>query len=138
MTASASGQALQRRKRERKSLPLDHPRSAGNYPTGGSLLNDNPGSVPSDNQHGGPGTGKTHIATAIGVQAIEHRQKRVRFFSTVDLVNALEQEKIQGRAGQIAGRLAHCDLVILDELGYLPFSASGGALIFHLLSRLYE
>lgn len=87
---------------------------------------------------GGPGTGKTHIATAIGVQAIEHHHKRVRFFSTVELVNALEQEKMQGRAGQIAGRLAHCDLVILDELGYLPFSASGGALLFHLLSRLYE
>ena len=87
---------------------------------------------------GGPGTGKTHIATAIGVQAIEHHQKRVRFFSTVELVNALEQEKAQGRSGQIAGRLVHSHLVILDELGYLPFSASGGALLFHLLSRLYE
>jgi len=87
---------------------------------------------------GGPGTGKTHIATAIGVQAIEHHHKRVRFFSTVELVNALEQEKAQGRSGQIAGRLVYSDLVILDELGYLPFSASGGALLFHLLSRLYE
>ena len=87
---------------------------------------------------GGPGTGKTHIATALGVQAIEHHRKRVRFFPTVELVNALEQEKAQGKAGQIAGRLAHSDLVILDELGYLPFSASGGALLFHLLSKLYE
>ncbi len=87
---------------------------------------------------GGPGTGKTHIATALGVQAIEHHRKRVRFFSTVELVNALELEKAQGKAGQIAGRLAHSDLVILDELGYLPFSASGGALLFHLLSKLYE
>ncbi len=87
---------------------------------------------------GGPGTGKTHIATALGVQAIEHHRKRVRFFSTVELVNALEQEKAQGKAGQIAGRLAYSDLVILDELGYLPFSASGGALLFHLLSKLYE
>jgi DNA replication protein DnaC len=87
---------------------------------------------------GGPGTGKTHVATAIGVHAIEHHHKRVRFFSTVELVNALEQEKAQGRSGQIAGRLAHSDLVILDELGYLPFSASGGALLFHLLSKLYE
>ena len=60
---------------------------------------------------GGPGTGKTHIATAIGIQAIEHHHKRVRFFSTVELVNALEQEKMQGRAGQIAGRLAYADLV---------------------------
>jgi DNA replication protein DnaC len=87
---------------------------------------------------GGPGTGKTHIATALGVQAVEHEKKRVRFFSTVELVNALEQEKAQGKAGQIAGRLIHADLIILDELGYLPFSASGGALLFHLLSKLYE
>jgi DNA replication protein DnaC len=87
---------------------------------------------------GGPGTDKTHIATATGVQAIEHHHKRVRFFSTVELVNALKQEKPQGRPGQIANRLAHSDLVILDELGYLPFSASGGALLFHLLSKLYE
>ena len=72
---------------------------------------------------GGPGTGKTHIATALGVQAIEHHKKRTRFFSTVELVNALEQEKAQGKAGQIAGRLGHVDLVILDELGYLPFRA---------------
>jgi DNA replication protein DnaC len=87
---------------------------------------------------GGPGTGKTHLATAFGVQAIEHHRKRVRFFSTVDLVNALEQEKLQGKSGQIAGRLNNLDIVILDELGYLPFSASGGALLFHLLSKLYE
>ncbi|EJK80296.1 MULTISPECIES: IS21-like element helper ATPase IstB [Rhizobium] len=87
---------------------------------------------------GGPGTGKTHIASALGIQAIEHHHKRVRFFSTVELVNALEQEKTQGRSGQIANRLTRADLVILDELGYLPFSASGGALLFHLLSKLYE
>jgi DNA replication protein DnaC len=87
---------------------------------------------------GGPGTGKSHIATALGVQAIEHHKKRARFFSTVELVNALEQEKAQGKAGQIASRLVHADLVVLDELGYLPFSASGGALLFHLLSKLYE
>jgi DNA replication protein DnaC len=87
---------------------------------------------------GGPGTGKTHVATALGVQAVEHHRKKVRFFATVDLVNALEQEKAQGKAGQIAERLVRSDLVILDELGYLPFSASGGALLFHMLSKLYE
>ena len=87
---------------------------------------------------GGPGTGKTHIATAIGVQAVEHLRRKVRFFSTVELVNALEQEKGLGRSGQLAERLLRSDLVILDELGYLPFSASGGALLFHLLSKLYE
>ena len=87
---------------------------------------------------GGPGTGKTHLATAISVQAIMHLHRRVRFFSTVDLVNALEQEKLSGKQGQIAQRLCHADLVILDELGYLPFSQNGGALLFHLISKLYE
>jgi DNA replication protein DnaC len=96
-----------------------------------------------DNAHnlvliGGPGTGKTHLATAIGVQAIEHHRKKVRFYSTVELVNALEQEKAQGKVGQLSDRLGRLDIVILDELGYLPFSASGGALLFHLLSKLYE
>ena len=87
---------------------------------------------------GGPGTGKTHIATALGIQAIEHHRKKVRFFATAGLVNALEQEKAMNKAGQLAERLTRLDLVILDELGYLPFSPSGGALLFHLLSRLYE
>ncbi len=87
---------------------------------------------------GGPGTGKTHVATALGVQAIEHHRRKVRFFSTIELVNALEQEKAKGKAGQIAESLTKLDLVILDELGYLPFSVSGGALLFHLLSKLYE
>ena len=87
---------------------------------------------------GGPGTGKTHLATALSVQAIMHSHQRVRFFSTVDLVNALEQEKLAGKQGQIANRLVHADLVILDELGYLPFSQNGGALLFHLMSKLYE
>lgn len=87
---------------------------------------------------GGPGTGKTHLATAIGVEAIQRHNRRVRFLSTVELVNALEMEKAAGKQGQIAYRLTHVDLVILDELGYLPFSQSGGALLFHLLSKLYE
>ncbi|TAM34112.1 MAG: AAA family ATPase [Burkholderiaceae bacterium] len=87
---------------------------------------------------GGPGTGKTHLATALGVSGITRHGKRVRFYSTVDLVNALEQEKAQGKAGRIALSLLRMDLVILDELGYLPFSQAGGALLFHLLSKLYE
>jgi DNA replication protein DnaC len=87
---------------------------------------------------GGPGTGKTHLASAIGIQAIERHNARVRFFSTIELVNLLEQEKQQGRSGNLATRLKHTDLVILDELGYLPFSQTGGALLFHLISKLYE
>lgn len=87
---------------------------------------------------GGPGTGKTHLATALGIDAICQHDKRVRFFSTIELVNALELEKAAGKQGQIAHRLVYADLVILDELGYLPFSQAGGALLFHLLSKLYE
>jgi DNA replication protein DnaC len=87
---------------------------------------------------GGPGTGKTHLATAIGVQALEHHRRRVRFFSTIELVNALEQEKLVGKPGQLATRLMYADLVVLDEIGYLPFNQTGGALLFHLLSKLYE
>jgi DNA replication protein DnaC len=87
---------------------------------------------------GGPGTGKSHLATALGMSGLTQHGKRVRFYSTVDLVNALEQEKAQGKAGRIALSLMRMDLVILDELGYLPFSQAGGALLFHLLSKLYE
>jgi len=60
---------------------------------------------------GGPGTGKTHVATALGVQAVEHHRKKVRFFSTIELVNTLEQEKAKGKAGQIAESLTRADLV---------------------------
>ncbi|MBA3625242.1 MAG: ATP-binding protein [Methylibium sp.] len=87
---------------------------------------------------GGTGSGKSHLATAIGVAAITQQAKRVRFYSTVDLVNALEQEKARGLAGRIASSMLRMDAVILDELGYLPFSQVGGALLFHLLSSLYE
>lgn len=87
---------------------------------------------------GGPGTGKTHLATAIGIQALEQHDCRVRYFSTIELVNLLEQEKQQGKSGHMAMRLLHANLVILDEMGYLPFSQAGGALLFHLISKLYE
>jgi DNA replication protein DnaC len=87
---------------------------------------------------GGTGTGKTHLATALGVSGITQHNKRVRFYSTVDLVNLLEQEKAAGKSGKLAFSLLRMDLVILDELGYLPFSPSGSALLFHLLSKLYE
>ena len=86
---------------------------------------------------GGTGTGKTHLAIAIGRQAIRSGH-RVRFFNLVDLVNRLEQEKLIGQGGRTAEQLTRVDLVILDELGYLPFSGNGGQLLFHLISKLYE
>ncbi len=87
---------------------------------------------------GGSGTGKSHLATALGVAGIQQHGKRVRFYSVVELVNNLEREKAAGKQGKLAISLMQMDLVILDELGYLPFSQAGGALLFHLLSRLYE
>lgn len=66
------------------------------------------------------------------------RGKRGRFFSVVNLVNKLEQEKLAGKAGSLASRLANIDFVVLDELGYLPFPQAGGSLLFHLVSTLYE
>lgn len=87
---------------------------------------------------GGPGTGKTHLATALGISGLTEHSKRMLFYSTGNLVNALEQEKSHGRAGCIAMSLGRMDLVVRDELGYLPFSQAGGALLFHLLPKLYE
>ena len=86
---------------------------------------------------GGTGSGKSHLATALGVAAI-HIGKRVRFYNAVDLVNLLEREKLAGKTGSLARKLIQMDAVIIDELGYLPFPESGGALLFHLISQLYE
>jgi len=86
---------------------------------------------------GGTGTGKTHLAAAIAANCIRNGAK-ARFFNVVDLVNRLEAETRDGKAGRLAEQLSRVDLVVLDELGYLPFAKSGGQLLFHLISRLYE
>ena len=86
---------------------------------------------------GGTGTGKTHLAIAIA-RACIRGGARGRFFNVVDLVNKLEAENRAGRPGRIADYLTRLDFIILDELGYLPFAHSGGQLLFHLVSRLYE
>lgn len=86
---------------------------------------------------GGTGTGKTHIAIAIARACIRDGA-RGRFFNVVDLVNKLEAETRAGRQGRMADHLCRMDFIVLDELGYLPFAQSGGQLLFHLISRLYE
>ena len=86
---------------------------------------------------GGTGTGKSHIAIGITRNVIRAGRK-ARFFNVVDLVNKLETEVKLGRQGRIADGLSRVDLLVLDELGYLPFALSGGQLLFHLISRLYE
>jgi DNA replication protein DnaC len=86
---------------------------------------------------GGTGTGKTHLAIAIA-RALIRSGTRGRFFNVVDLVNRLETETRGGKQGRLADYMTRLDFVILDELGYLPFAQSGGQLLFHLISRLYE
>lgn len=86
---------------------------------------------------GGSGTGKTHLAIGLGM-ALLRMKKKVIFYNAVDLTNALEQEKTAGKAGRICNALLRHDCVIIDELGYLPFSRNGGQLLFHAMSKLYE
>ena len=86
---------------------------------------------------GGTGTGKTHLAIAIA-RACIRSSTRGRFYNVVDLVNRLETETRNGRQGRLADHLTRMDFIVLDELGYLPFAQSGGQLLFHLVSRLYE
>ncbi len=86
---------------------------------------------------GGTGTGKTHLAIAIGRNCVR-AGKRGRFYNVVDLVNRLEAEARASRQGRIADQLSRLDFAVFDELGYLPFAQSGGQLLFHLINRLYE
>jgi DNA replication protein DnaC len=86
---------------------------------------------------GGTGSGKSHLAMGIARSCIRGGAK-TRYFNVVDLVNKLETEVKLGRQGRIADRLTRVNLLVLDELGYLPFAQSGGQLLFHLISRLYE
>ena len=86
---------------------------------------------------GGTGTGKSHIGIAVTANCVRHGA-RARFFNVIDLVNRLEAEARAGHAGKLADQLTRVDLVVLDELGYLPFSQSGGQLLFHLTSKLYS
>ena len=86
---------------------------------------------------GGTGTGKTHLAIAIAASVVR-AGVRGRYFNTVDLVTRLEEETRIGKGGTLAAQLSRLDLIVLDELGYLPFARSGGQLLFHLISKLYE
>ena len=86
---------------------------------------------------GGTGTGKSHLAMGMSRQCIRHGRK-VRFFNVVDLVNQLERDSKLEQHDRLANRLGRVDLVVLDELGYLPLALTGGQRLFHLISQLYE
>jgi DNA replication protein DnaC len=86
---------------------------------------------------GGPGTGKTHLATALGVEACG-RGKRVRFYRVTELVTQLMEAREERQLGQMRSRLAKLDLLILDELGYVPASKAGAELLFDVIGTAYE
>ena len=86
---------------------------------------------------GGTGTGKTHLSVSIARACIRNG-RRGRFFNVVDLVNKLDAEARAERQGRTADLISRLDFLILDELGYLPFAQTGGQLLFHLISKLYE
>jgi len=86
---------------------------------------------------GGTGTGKTHLAVSIA-RACIRAGRRGRFFNVVDLVNKLDAEARAEKQGRTAELISRLDFLILDELGYLPFAQTGGQLLFHLISKLYE
>ena len=79
---------------------------------------------------GGTGTGKSHLAMGISRQCIR-QGKKVRFFNVVDLVNQLERDSKLEQHDRLANRLCRVDLVVLDELGYLPLAVTGGQRLFH-------
>ena len=86
---------------------------------------------------GGSGTGKSHLAIAIASKAVR-KEYKARFFNLVDLANQLEREKLDGNAGRLAKQMEKIDILVLDELGYLPFSKNGSQLLFHLISKIHQ
>jgi len=86
---------------------------------------------------GNPGTGKTHLATALGHSACA-QGKRVRFFSVTGLVTQLLEAREERQLERLFNRLAKHHLIILDEFGYVPFSKAGAELLFEVVSRAYE
>jgi DNA replication protein DnaC len=83
------------------------------------------------------GTGKTHVATGIGVEATR-RRFRVVFFRAADLVRTLTEARDERTLTLLYRRLRRADLLILDELGFIPFERAGGELLFDLLSERHE
>jgi DNA replication protein DnaC len=86
---------------------------------------------------GSYGTGKTHLATALGIAAC-YQGKRVRFYTAAGLINELLEAHAQLRISRLESALAKCDLIILDELGFVPFSKEGAEALFTFCSSRYE
>jgi DNA replication protein DnaC len=86
---------------------------------------------------GNPGLGKTHIATALAIEATR-QMRRVRFYNAAALVNELLKAEEEGRVASFINKALNHHLFILDELGFIPFSSTGAQLMFQLVSALYE
>ena len=87
--------------------------------------------------YGPVGTGKSHMATAIGVAACS-RGKKVKFYRTAALVNYLSEAKAKGELQRFMKQLKKTDLLICDEWGYVPFEKDGSQLLFQVISECYE
>ncbi len=86
---------------------------------------------------GGVGTGKTHLAIALGIACCQ-REHRVRYVTAAELTTALVEAKAEGRLSRKIEHFARFDVVVLDELGYVPFDKQGGDLLFNFIARVYE
>jgi DNA replication protein DnaC len=87
--------------------------------------------------YGNVGTGKTHMATAIGVEACKKGQN-VKFYRTAALVNHLSEQKAKGNLAKALNTISKADLLILDEWGYVPLERDGARLLFQVISECYE
>lgn len=86
---------------------------------------------------GAPGTGKTHLVTGLGRKACKEGYE-VRFYRVADLVELLEKSWTEGKFQQLRNKFNKVDMIILDEMGYVPFSGEGAELLFQLISDWYE
>ena len=83
------------------------------------------------------GTGKTHLAIALGIEAARQR-RRVAFARAADLVRVLVEARDERELGRLQRRLDRVDLLVLDEVGFVPFDRTGGELLFNVIASRYE
>ncbi|GAE48373.1 mobile element protein [Mesobacillus boroniphilus JCM 21738] len=88
--------------------------------------------------YGGVGVGKTYLATLIGLNAIHRFGKSVKFYTVAGLVNRLLEANEKGTLPKLFKQIEKLDLLILDELGYIPLHKQGGELLFQVISMCYE